>query len=144
MSTLKETIVLRRAAESPSEIGCYSTDASVPALLIHAGPGEVWILPWSHFASGRYTANGSREQLTLLFAHHEVALHGTCLGSLLPEIAGFRLESLRSLPAKYEPQGNASEPFIEHLSVRPMGPQPPIETAPSSQTKTVSPNDDFP
>ena len=132
MSTLKESLIHRRIGESASDGGCYSTEASVPALSIHAGSGELWVLPWSHFVSARHTGDGNGERLTLLFANHEVELHGNRLASLVPEIAGFRLDSLRSLPAKYEPQGNASEPFIERLSVRLIGSPPSAEIAPSS------------
>ena len=129
MSTLQETLIHRRVGELSSDGGCYSTEASVPALLIYAGSGELWVLPWSHFVSARHTGEGGRERLALLFANHEVELHGTRLASLVPEIAGFRLDSLRSLPAKYEPQGNVSEPFIERLSVRLIGAPPSMKIA---------------
>jgi hypothetical protein len=132
MSTLKESLIHRRIGEPPLENGCYSTEASVPALSIYAENGELWVLPWSHFVSARHTGEGNGERLVLLFANHEVELHGTRLASLVPEIAGFRLDSLRSLPAKYEPQGNVSAPFIERLSVRLIGTPPTAGTAPSS------------
>jgi hypothetical protein len=132
MSTLKESLIHRRIGESPSDGACYSTEASVPALSIYAENGELWVLPWSHFVSARHTGDGNGERLALLFANHEVELHGTRLASLVPEIAGFRLDSLRSLPAKYEPQGNVSEPFIERLSVRQVGTPPTAGTASSS------------
>ena len=141
MSTLKESLIHRRVEESPSAGASYSADDAVPALLIHAGSGELWVLPWSHFVSARHTCAGDLEQVTLLFATHEVELQGIRLASLLPEIAGFRLGSLRSLPAKYEPQGNASEPFIEHLSVRSIGPRPSDGIASSGGKKPVSSND---
>ena len=131
MSTLKETLVHRRVMASASDAGCYSTEASVRTLLIHAGNGERWVLPWSHFVSARHQEDGNRERLTLLFASHEVELQGSHLASLLPEIARFHLGSLRSLPPKYESQGNASDPFIERLSVRSTGASPAAETASS-------------
>jgi hypothetical protein len=132
MSTLKESLTCRRTAGLPSEGRCHSTDASAPALSIHTESGELWVLPWSHFVSARLIAGGNGERLMLLFANHEVELNGVRLASLVPEIAGFRLDSLRSLPAKYEPQGDATEPFIEHLSIRPVGAPPSAENAPSS------------
>ncbi|MEN9632678.1 MAG: hypothetical protein RL077_1082 [Verrucomicrobiota bacterium] len=143
MSTLKESLIHRRVGESPSAGGCYSADDSVPALLIHAGSGELWVLPWSHFVSARHKCVGDREQVTLLFATHEVELQGVRLASLLPEIAGFHLGSLRSLPAKYEPQGSGVEPFIERLSVTPIGPRPSEGIAASGGKKPVSSNDSF-
>ena len=132
MSTLKETLVQRRVMASAADAGCYSTEASVRTLLIHAGNGERWVLPWSHFVSARHQEVGNGEQLTLLFASHEVELQGTQLAALLLEIGRFRVDTLRCLPAKYELQGNGAEPFIERLSVRPVGPPLRAETAPSS------------
>lgn len=132
MSTLKESLTRRRTGEPPLNGSCHSTDASAPALSIHAEGGELWVLPWSHFVSARYTADGNGERLVLLFANHEVELHGVCLAALVPEIAGFRLDSLRCLPAKYELQGDAAEPFIEHLSIRRVDAPPSAEIAPSS------------
>jgi hypothetical protein len=131
MSMLRETLIHRRAAESRPDVGCHSADEFVPALLIHAGDGERWVLPWSHFASARHWGDGNRERLTLLFSHHEVDMQGVRLASLLPEIARFHLGSLRSLPAKYEPHGHASEPFIEHLSIKAIGPPSTGKTAAS-------------
>jgi hypothetical protein len=128
MSTLKETLVHRRAVASASDTGCYSTEAAVPTLLIQAGNGERWVLPWSHFVSARHNGDGDSERLTLLFVSHEVELQGTRLAALLPAIARFQLDSLRSLPAKYEIQGNGTEPFIERLSVRSTGASPGAET----------------
>jgi hypothetical protein len=132
MSTLKESLTGRRTAGPSAEGRCHSADASAPALSIHTEGGELWVLPWSHFLSARHTAEGNGERLVLLFANHEVDLHGVRLASLVPEIAGFRLDSLRCLPAKYEPQGDATEPFIEHLAIRPIGAPTSAEIAPSS------------
>jgi hypothetical protein len=143
MSTLRETIIHRRAGETPLNEGCYSADVSVPAVLISSRSSELWVLPWSHFVSARHQRDGDREQLTLLFANYQVELHGTNLILLMREIAGFRLDSLCSLPAKYKPLGNGSEPFIENLSVRPVFTPPSAEIAPLCQKKPVSYNDSF-
>ena len=129
MSMLRETLIHCRAAESPPDAGCHSAGESVPALSIHTRDGERWVLPWSHFVSARHRGDGGRERLTLLFASHEVELQGVRLAALLPEIARFRLGSLRSLPAKYESHGGDCEPFIERLSVRPTGGPPAGGTA---------------
>ena len=142
MSTLKESLIHRRVGESSSAAGaCYSADDSVPALLIYAGSGEHWVLPWSHFVSARHLCDGDREQVTLRFANHEVELQGERLASLLPEIARFHLGWLRCLPAKYEPQCNGSEPFIERLSVTPISPPASEGGASSCKKKPVSSNE---
>lgn len=120
MSTLQDTLSHRRSGQSSSERAFCSADVSVPALVIQTTAGEQWVLPWSHFVSARHTFGDNREQLTLLFANHEVGLHGVCLVPLLDEIASFRLGSLRSFPPKYAPQSDEQEPFIEHVAVKQM------------------------
>lgn len=131
MSTLKETLQQRRTAELPQSRSCDSADTPGRALQIHSWNGETWVLPWSHFIAARHLGTGESEQLVLSFTNLEVVLDGARLLSLLPGIAGFRLDSLRSLPTKYEPQGDGSEPFIKRLSVRPIGGLSAAETADS-------------
>ena len=126
MSTLKENLQQRRTAELPVNRSHDAAETPVRSLQIHSWNGESWVFPWSHFSAARHRGTGESEQLVLSFANHEVVLDGSRLLSLLPEIAGFRVDTLRGLPAKYEPQGNGSEPFIKRLSIRPIG-QPPVE-----------------
>jgi hypothetical protein len=132
MSTLQDTLTHRRTGARPSDGISYSSEGSLPAVSIYAADGELWVLPWSHFVSARHTADGECEKVTILFASHQVEMRGARLALLMPEIAGFRLGSLRGLPAKYEALSNASEPFVERLSVRPIGVPATLETAPSS------------
>lgn len=130
MSTLKETLQQRRTTEPPTNISDGPADSVVRTLQIDSWNGEKWVFPWSHFSAARLQNNGKSEQLLLLFADHEVVLDGSRLVLLLPGIASLHLDSLRSLPAKYELQRNASEPFIERVSVRPVGGFAPEKTAP--------------
>ena len=144
MSTLQENLQQRRTAELPQSLSSNSAEAPGRALQIHSWNGETWVFPWSHFSAARHQGTGESEQLVLSFANHEVVVDGVRLLSLLPEIAGFRLDSLRSLPTKYEPQGNGSEPFVKRLSVRPVGKPAAVETAHSVLKKPDSSNDDSP
>ena len=130
MSTLKETLQQRRTTELPTNPSLGPADSAVRALQIDSWNGEKWVFPWSHFSSACLQSNGKSEQLLLSFADHEVVLDGSRLELLLPEIANFNLESLRSLPAKYELQRKVSEPFIERVSVRPVGASASEKTAP--------------
>lgn len=99
MSTLQETLHHRRAGELRAETGCHSAEASVPALLVFAADGEQWVLPWSHFVCARHLGDGENDRLVLSFANHEVEIRGKRLTTLMPAIAQFHLNSLRSLPA---------------------------------------------
>ena len=118
MSTLQETLQQRRAAELPSSRSCDSAEAPVRALQIHSWNGEQWVLPWTHFSAARHKGIGESEQLVLSFANFEVVLDGTRLALLLPEIASFRLDCLRDMPAKFRSQAGDNEPFIGRVSVR--------------------------
>jgi len=131
MSTLQETLHHRRTGELRSESGCHSAEAPVPALLIFAADGEQWVFPWSHFVCARHLGDGENERLVLSFANHEVEMLGKRLATLMPAIAQFHLNSLRSLPAKYELQSSGSEPYILNLSVRTTTTPPPAGIASS-------------
>ena len=118
MSTLKEIVQQRRAAELPSRRSCDSAEAPVRALQIHSWNGEKWVLPWSHFSAAHHQGTGENEQLVLSFANHEVVLDGARLALLLPEVASFHLDCLRDMPAKFRSQAGQNEPFVSRVSVR--------------------------
>ena len=117
MSTLQETLQQRRTAEPPHGRSCDSAEAPVRSLQIHSGNGDKWVLPWSQFSAARHQTTGESEQLVLSFANHEVVIDGALLALLLPEIASFRLDCLRDMPAKFRSQTD-NEPFISRVSVR--------------------------
>ena len=118
MSTLQETLRLRRTAELPDGRSSDSATAPVRALQIHSWNGEQWIFPWSHFSVACRQGTDESEQLVLTFGNHEVVLEGARLALLLPEIASFHLDSLRDMPADVRSQADQSEPFISRVSVR--------------------------
>ena len=118
MSTLKEIVQQRRAAELPSRRSCDSAEAPVRALQIHSWNGEKWVLPWSHFSAAHHQGTDESEQLVLSFANHEVMLDGARLALLLPEIASFHLDCLRDMPEKFRSQAGKDEPFITRVAVR--------------------------
>ena len=126
MSTLQETLRLRRTAELPDGRSSDSATEPVRALQIHSWNGEQWILPWSHFSAACRQGTDENEQLVLTFGNHEVVLEGARLALLLPEIASFHLDCLRDMPAKFRSQASADEAFISRVSVRSLaGAMPP-------------------
>ena len=118
MSTLRETLQQRRAAELPHGRSCESAETAVRTLQIHSWNGERWVFPWSHFSAARHQGAGESEQLVLSFAKHEVILDGARLAVLLAEIASFHLDCLRDMPEKFRAQAAQAEPFIARISVR--------------------------
>ncbi len=118
MSTLQEAIQQKRASEPPPSRSCGSAKEPGRALQIHSWHGEKWVLPWSHFGSAWHHGTGKDEELVLLFASHEVVLHGVRLGLLLSEIASLNLEYLRDMPPDFRGKADENEPYIGRIDVR--------------------------
>ncbi|HTB79569.1 MAG TPA: hypothetical protein VK717_01650 [Opitutaceae bacterium] len=118
MSTLREAVQQRRAAELPPTRSCEPAKEAVRAMWIHSWSGEQWVLPWAHFISACHQGSGNDEQLVLTFAQHEVILQGARLALLVPAIASFHLDCLRDMPDNFRAQADKNEPFISRVSVR--------------------------
>ncbi len=118
MSTLKETLQHRRMAESRVIRSYELAKEPVRSLQIHSSNGGKLVLPWSHFHSASHQGNREGEQLTLLFARHEVVLQGVRLALLLPNIARFHLAWVWNEPVEFQAEVDKSEAFISRVSVR--------------------------
>ncbi|HWZ95138.1 MAG TPA: hypothetical protein VNW30_08090 [Opitutaceae bacterium] len=118
--TLKEALQQYRAAHPPSLESYNRAHELVRMVQIHLWNGEQWVLPWAHLVSACHQGTGESEQLVLMFAHHEVVLHGANLALLLSEIASFHVDCLREIPENFRAQICKDEPFISRISVRPL------------------------
>jgi len=76
-----------------------------------------WMLRWSALDSLSFTYEEGKERLELHFAHHRVAVIGSCLHGMLEDIQTFQLSCVRSFPASYRATIPPTEPFIEQLLV---------------------------
>lgn len=117
MSSLQQSIERRRAAEGYVPNPFFGTNDRVSSLRVEDASGGLWVLPWNHFTFGRHERIGDRDQLVLTFVANEVAVQGTKLGELLPEVANQRLEWLRAAPGKYL-KSAPDEPAIDRIAVR--------------------------
>jgi hypothetical protein len=117
MSTLKETLQHRRMAESRAIRSYELAKEPVRSLQIHSSNGGKMVLPWSHFHSASHQGNREGEQLTLLFAKHEVVLQGVRLSLLLPKIASFHLAWVWGEPVEFQSDVDKDEAFISRVSV---------------------------
>lgn len=131
MSTLKTLLSERRAADLPA--GAHTTAAVVqsPSVLVFKWNSQSWVLPWSYFLGAHHEAIEANEQLTLSFSLCEVVLTGKRLDLLLPDIAAYRLESLRELPDKYRDEGSAA-PSIREIVVTSTGKAGELEHRPDA------------
>lgn len=117
MNTLRQALDLRRGGETEASHPCHSAKAQVAALLVVTSAASQWVLPWMHFLNGHHAVGRDGETLKLVFARHEVVLHGDRLGPLAVEAANLRLERVRVVPADYR-EADATEPFIRQIEVR--------------------------
>lgn len=113
MSTLQQSLHQRRAADV-AVVSCVTTQERQLALILACWQGDRWVLPWSHFVSGRFGADG----IELTFANVVVKLTGQNLDTLLDDIAAFRLGCLRDLPTDYRKKLEEGQPFIARIDVR--------------------------
>jgi len=114
MSTLREELAERRAvqtAEAPFVV------ASVPAstLVISSWEGDTWVFPWAQLANAKF---GGNTRLELSFPNHVVVIQGRKLRSLVPDLAAFRVSSVRDFPPDYRPPAETGQPFITRIDVR--------------------------
>jgi len=119
MSTLRDQLLERRAAEPAARHPLYTIGAHVITLGVETAGGSMWMLPWHHFVFGQYQDEGDRERLVLTFVTHEVVLRGTNLGVLMTEIVNQRLDCVRAGPGKYL-QSLDDKPFVDDIHVRPL------------------------
>jgi hypothetical protein len=119
-TSLKEALQQYREAHPPSLESYNQTSQPVRTVQIHLWNGEHWVLPWAHLVSACHQGSGESQQLVLMFAHHEVVLHGANLALLLSEIASFHVDHLNELPENFRAQTCKDEPFISRISVRPL------------------------
>ena len=121
MTTLRESIQERRMTE-PRIVRSYElANEPVRSLQIHLGNGEKLLLPWSRFHSAGHRGAGENEELTLVFARHEVVLRGVRLALLLPKIASFHLACVWSVSVEFQAKANMKEAFISGVSVSCLG-----------------------
>ena len=120
MSTLKTLLSERRAAEFPAGAHTTAAVAQSSSVLVFKWNNQSWVLPWSYFLGAHHEVVESGEQLTLSFSLCEVVVTGKRLALLLPDIAAYRLESLRELPDKYRNEDSAA-PSIREIVVTSTG-----------------------
>jgi hypothetical protein len=129
MSSLKESLTQRRAAES-ADLACVSVSAQTSALVLRTWRGESWVLPWAQLLGARLGAVENKDQLELSFVGYLVTISGENLFELLEDLAAFRIACLRDLPADYRSQSGEHEPFIAGIEVRSPPPSDPIREVP--------------
>ncbi|MDP3073825.1 MAG: hypothetical protein Q8N18_26305 [Opitutaceae bacterium] len=115
MSTLREELAERRATQT-AEAAFVVASAPVATLVVSIWEGDTWVLPWAQFANAKL---GGSTRLELSFPNHVVVIQGRKLRALLPDLAAFRVSSVRDFPPDYRPPGEAGQPFITRIEVRP-------------------------
>ena len=118
MTTLKESLAIRRAELMGDRPDCYGTNERATKLRIETSGGAEWLLPWPNFLSSRLDEEDDQERLVLTFQGHEVVLHGENLRKLVDMIENTRLASVCPMAGQYL-KAFGEEPFIRQVEVHP-------------------------
>ena len=118
MTTLKESLAIRRAELMGDRPDCCDTSERATKLRIETSGGAVWLLPWPNFLSSRLDEEDDQERLVLTFQGYEVVLHGENLRKLVEMIENAHLASLCPMPGQYL-NALGKEPFIKQSQVHP-------------------------
>lgn len=118
MSSLREMLESRRAAESAPWHTCHGTEAQPACLMVIDGTGESWVFPWTHLAAAHLTKAPDREQLRLIFTTHDVRLGGRNLTALRDLAAKLELARVHPASRQYDKAAD-DEPFLESIRVSP-------------------------
>jgi len=92
---------------------CMEYSSSSPTLTIYFSDVRTRVFAWSRFDS----ADHCGEELILMFGSHEVVVHGQNLSRIMGYLAGFHIESLRTIPVLYRPV-DPDELVIREIEVR--------------------------
>lgn len=118
MSSLREMLESRRAAESAPSHTCHGIEAEPACLIVTTNAGESWVFPWTHLAAAHLAKDRDREKLRLIFTTHEVQLDGVNLTALRDLAAKLQLVRVRPASRKYRTSAD-TEPFLESITVVP-------------------------
>ena len=96
---------------------CYTTEPQARCLRVEISPGHSLLLPLDQFAFAEFTNDDKEQQLRLVFATHEVVVHGFTLRRIEMAMHRMELASIVTLPAKYQPLIADGQPKIREIAV---------------------------
>lgn len=96
---------------------CWSVDPRARGLRVQLSPNHSFVLPFEHFIYSELKAGTNEEVLKLVFATHEVVLHGERLRRLETAMQRMELASVSAVPARYRSVYDESSPIVMGIDV---------------------------
>ena len=97
---------------------CWASDPNAEALRIEVTPGRSVLLPHDQFMFAELTDDGDGQNLKLVFAAHEVLIHGRHLRRIETVMQRMELSLLTTLPGSQRNLISAGQPVVLEITVK--------------------------
>ena len=102
---------------------CWASDPQTKGLHIEVSPGRSLLLPHDQFIFAELTSGGDEQHLKLVFATHEVSVHGRHLRRIETVMQRLELSLLAKLPGSQRSLITEGQPVILGIVVTEANPQ---------------------
>jgi hypothetical protein len=97
---------------------CWASDPNARGVKIELSAEGSLLLPFDQFAFAELKTDGKQQRLRLVFATHEVLLHGHALRRIETAMQRMELSFLGALPASQRSLVAEGQPFIVEIIVK--------------------------
>ena len=97
---------------------CWASDLNAEALRIEVTPGRSVLLPHDQFMFAELTGDADEQSLKLVFAAHEVLIHGRHLRRIETVMQRMELSLLAKLPGNQRNLIADGQPVILEITVK--------------------------
>ena len=95
----------------------WASDAQVHALRVEASPESTLLLPFDQFVYAEFHPAGTEQRLDLVFATHEVRIHGHCLRRLVAAVQRRELALISPVPEAFRSAISDGQPVVRRIDV---------------------------
>ena len=96
---------------------CWSSDPNAHGVKIELSAERSLLLPFDQFAFAELKSEGKRQHLRLVFATHEVSIHGIALRRIETTMQRMELSFLAALPSSQRPLIPEGQTVIHEIVV---------------------------
>ena len=96
---------------------CWSSDPNAHGVKIELSSERSLLLPFDQFAFAELKNEGKRQHLRLIFATHEVSIHGNALRRIETTMQRMELSFLTALPSSQRSLIAEGQPVIHEIAV---------------------------
>jgi hypothetical protein len=103
---------------------CWASDPNARAVKIEVSAEQSLLLPFDQFAFAELKSEGKEQRLRLVFATHEVTLHGHSLRRIETGMQRMELSFLMALPPNQRSLVPDGQPVVREIAVTEVEKQP--------------------